>query len=37
MPLKCIKPSQPIAEVVEWLKKVVLEAWFSFRRVNWNV
>jgi HEAT repeat protein len=26
MPLKCIKPSQPIAEVVEWLKKVVLEA-----------
>ncbi len=26
MPLKCINPSQPIAEVVEWLKKVVLEA-----------
>ena len=26
IPLKCIKPIQPIAEVVEWLKNVVLEA-----------
>jgi HEAT repeat protein len=32
MPLKCIKQSQPIAEVVEWLKKVVLLVFTSWSR-----
>jgi hypothetical protein len=34
--LQCIKPNEAIAQVVEWIKKIALEAWL-LDQFNWNI